>query len=157
MPCSASRSQSSWACLAVTRTACHILPAMDRTRSSSNCRRHYCPSSTADQRLSCRRNSGSFSQLQNLSASNIYMNQFLKHWRLTGSGDTFYAHVVSYAGDFVILSRGHAAEALGRRRAHRFEANGNWYLNASPVQEECATAQDKDWRPSGAEQYHVDP
>src|SRR6195256_1806537 len=49
--------------------------------------------------------------------ANIYMNRFLKHWRLTGSGDTFYAHVVSYADDFVILSRGHAAEALAWTKA----------------------------------------
>src|SRR3954462_10945037 len=42
----------------------------------------------------------------------IYMNRFLKHWRLTGRGETFRAHVIAYAGDFVILSRGHAAEAL---------------------------------------------
>ena len=27
--------------------------------------------------------------------ANIYMNRFLKHWRLTGCGDTFQAHVVS--------------------------------------------------------------
>src|SRR5258705_3792816 len=97
--------------------------------------------------------------------ANIYMNRFLKHWRLTGSGDTFYAHVVSYADDFVILSRGHAAEALAWTKAvmtklgltineaktslrntrqerfdflgysfgaHWFEANGKWYLGASP-------------------------
>jgi RNA-directed DNA polymerase len=44
--------------------------------------------------------------------ANIYMNRFLKHWRLTSCGDAFRAHVVSYADDFVILSRGHAAEAL---------------------------------------------
>src|SRR6202042_2388523 len=44
--------------------------------------------------------------------ANIYMNRFLKHWRLTGCGDTFQAHVVSYADDFVILSRGRAAQAL---------------------------------------------
>lgn len=44
--------------------------------------------------------------------ANLYMNRFLKHWRLTGRGETFCAHVVSYADDFVILSRGHAAEAL---------------------------------------------
>jgi len=42
----------------------------------------------------------------------IYMNRFLKHWRLTGRGEAFRAHVISYADDFVILSRGHAAEAL---------------------------------------------
>jgi RNA-directed DNA polymerase len=97
--------------------------------------------------------------------ANIYMNRFLKHWRLTGCGDTFHAHVVSYADDFVILSRGRAAEALAWTKAvmtklgltineaktslrnarqerfdflgysfgaHLFEANGNWYLGASP-------------------------
>ena len=37
--------------------------------------------------------------------ANIYMNRFLKHWRLTGRGEAFRAHVVSYADDFVILSR----------------------------------------------------
>jgi RNA-directed DNA polymerase len=42
----------------------------------------------------------------------IYMNRFLKHWRLSGCGETFRAHVVSYADDFVILSCGRAAEAL---------------------------------------------
>jgi RNA-directed DNA polymerase len=44
--------------------------------------------------------------------ANLYMNRFLKHWRLTGRGEAFCAQVVSYADDFVILSRGHAAEAL---------------------------------------------
>jgi RNA-directed DNA polymerase len=44
--------------------------------------------------------------------ANIYMNRFLKYWRLTGRGEAFCAHVVAYADDFVILSRGHAAEAL---------------------------------------------
>ena len=44
--------------------------------------------------------------------ANIYMNRFLKHWRLTGRGDTFHAHVLSYDDDFVILSRSRAAEAL---------------------------------------------
>src|SRR6516162_1322990 len=42
----------------------------------------------------------------------IYMNRFLKYWRLSGCGEAFHAHVVSYADDFVILSRGCAAEAL---------------------------------------------
>src|ERR1700726_1753945 len=97
--------------------------------------------------------------------ANIYMNRFLKHWRLTGRGEAFQAHVVAYADDFVILSRGRAAEALAWTKAvmtrlgltlneaktslknarqerfdflgysfgaHRFEANGNWYLGASP-------------------------
>jgi RNA-directed DNA polymerase len=44
--------------------------------------------------------------------ANIYMNRFLKHWRRSGCGEAFRAHVVSYADDFVILSRGRAAEAL---------------------------------------------
>jgi RNA-directed DNA polymerase len=44
--------------------------------------------------------------------ANIYMNRFLKYWRLTGRGETLRAHVISYADDFVILSRGRAAEAL---------------------------------------------
>jgi RNA-directed DNA polymerase len=44
--------------------------------------------------------------------ANIYMNRFLKYWRLTGRGEAFRAHVISYADDFVILSRGCAAEAL---------------------------------------------
>ena len=47
----------------------------------------------------------------------IYMNRFLKHWRRTGCGETFRAHVVSYADDFVILSRGRADEALTWTRA----------------------------------------
>src|SRR3954468_11871618 len=42
----------------------------------------------------------------------IYMNRFLKHWRQNGRGEAFHAHVISYADDFVILSRGHAIEAL---------------------------------------------
>jgi hypothetical protein len=47
----------------------------------------------------------------------IYMNRFLKHWRLTGRGEVLHAHVVSYADDFVILSRGHAEEVLTWTRA----------------------------------------
>jgi RNA-directed DNA polymerase len=44
--------------------------------------------------------------------ANIYMNRFLKYWRLTGRGEAFRAHVIAYADDFVILSRGCAAEAM---------------------------------------------
>src|SRR6202163_3584995 len=44
--------------------------------------------------------------------ANIYMNRFLKYCRLTERGEAFSAHVVSYADDFVILSRGPAAQAL---------------------------------------------
>ena len=49
--------------------------------------------------------------------ANIYMNRFLKHWRLSGRGEAFRAHVVNYADDFVILSRGRAEEALAWTKA----------------------------------------
>jgi RNA-directed DNA polymerase len=44
--------------------------------------------------------------------ANRYMNRFLRHWRTQGRGEAYRAHVVNYADDFVILSRGHAEEAL---------------------------------------------
>ena len=49
--------------------------------------------------------------------ANIYMNRFLKYWRLTGRGEAFRAYVIAYADDFVILSRGCAAEALAWTKA----------------------------------------
>jgi RNA-directed DNA polymerase len=49
--------------------------------------------------------------------SPLSTNQFLKYWRLRGRGEVFHAHVISYADDFVILSRGHAEEALTWTRA----------------------------------------
>lgn len=49
--------------------------------------------------------------------ANLYMNRFLKHWRGTGKGEMFRAHIVSYADDFVILSRGYAGEALAWTKA----------------------------------------
>src|SRR3712207_9588435 len=48
--------------------------------------------------------------------ANLYMNRFLQHWRLTRRGEAFRAHVIAYADDFVILSRGRAAEALAWTR-----------------------------------------
>ena len=59
--------------------------------------------------------------------ANIYMNRFLKHWRLTGCGEAFRAHVIAYADDFVILSRGYATEALAwtRRAMTRLELTLN--------------------------------
>ncbi|HWU36061.1 MAG TPA: group II intron reverse transcriptase/maturase, partial [Candidatus Acidoferrum sp.] len=48
--------------------------------------------------------------------ANLYMNRFLKYWRITGRGEVFQAQVVNYADDFVILSRGYAAEALNWTR-----------------------------------------
>jgi RNA-directed DNA polymerase len=49
--------------------------------------------------------------------ANLYMNRFLKHWRITGKSKAFRAQVVTYADDFVILSRGYAAEALDWTRS----------------------------------------
>src|SRR4029434_1204028 len=49
--------------------------------------------------------------------ANIYMNRFLKYWRLPGCGEAFRAHGIAYADDFVILSRGCAAEALAWTKA----------------------------------------
>lgn len=49
--------------------------------------------------------------------ANLYMNRFFKHWRITGRSKAFRAHVVTYADDFVILSRGRAAEALDWTRS----------------------------------------
>jgi len=40
--------------------------------------------------------------------ANLYMNRFLKYWRLQEKGKQWRAHIVAYADDFVILSRGHA-------------------------------------------------
>jgi RNA-directed DNA polymerase len=48
--------------------------------------------------------------------ANLYINRFLKHWRMQGKTDAFRAHVVSYADDFVILSRGRAKGALAWTR-----------------------------------------
>jgi RNA-directed DNA polymerase len=44
--------------------------------------------------------------------ANLYMNRMLKGWRQTRRGEQFRAHIVNYADDFVILSRGKATEAL---------------------------------------------
>ena len=43
--------------------------------------------------------------------ANIYMNRFLKYWRQNGLGRRLKAHVVVYADDLVILTRGCAREA----------------------------------------------
>ena len=48
--------------------------------------------------------------------ANLYMNRFLKYWRITGQGHKLSAQVISYADDFVILSRANAAEALAWTR-----------------------------------------
>jgi RNA-directed DNA polymerase len=49
--------------------------------------------------------------------ANLYMNRFLKFWRMRECGAAFRAHLVNFADDFVILSCGHAEEALAWTRA----------------------------------------
>jgi RNA-directed DNA polymerase len=49
--------------------------------------------------------------------ANLYLNRFLKYWRITGRCEVYQAAVVNYADDFVILSRGNAAEALNWTRS----------------------------------------
>ena len=44
--------------------------------------------------------------------ANRYMNRFLRYWEKTEQPRRLRARIVSYADDFVILSRGKAAEAL---------------------------------------------
>jgi hypothetical protein len=50
------------------------------------------------------------------------MNRFLKHWRLTGRGELFHAHLISRADDYMRQQRlaRHAAIdwPLRRRRLH---------------------------------------
>ena len=70
--------------------------------------------------------------------ANIYMNRFLKHWRLTGCGEAFRAHVVSYADDFVILSRGRAAEALTWTKAVMTKARAD-HQRGQDLAEGCPT------------------
>jgi RNA-directed DNA polymerase len=48
--------------------------------------------------------------------ANLYMNRFLKYWRMTKRGEELRAEVINFADDFVILSCGHAAEALNWTR-----------------------------------------
>jgi RNA-directed DNA polymerase len=44
--------------------------------------------------------------------ANIHMNMYLRLWRKQKKGEMFSARIVNYADDFVILSRGRAADAL---------------------------------------------
>lgn len=48
--------------------------------------------------------------------ANLHMNRFLKHWGLSRMGEKRKVWVVSYADDFVILSRHCAREALAWTR-----------------------------------------
>jgi RNA-directed DNA polymerase len=44
--------------------------------------------------------------------ANIYIHRYLRAWRLRGKEQQYQAHIVNYADDFVILSRGMARDAL---------------------------------------------
>lgn len=44
--------------------------------------------------------------------ANIYMSLYLRLWRRRKRGEKFEAKIINYADDFVILSRGHAEDAL---------------------------------------------
>lgn len=44
--------------------------------------------------------------------ANIYMHRYLRAWREREKGDLLCGKIVNYADDFVILTRGHAEEAL---------------------------------------------
>jgi RNA-directed DNA polymerase len=59
--------------------------------------------------------------------ANLYINRFLKYWRIAEQGEVFWAYVISYADDFVILSRGQAAGALDwtRQVMNRLKLNLN--------------------------------
>ena len=48
--------------------------------------------------------------------ANRYINRFLRYWDKTDQSRRLRARIVSYADDFVILSRGKAAEALDSTR-----------------------------------------
>jgi len=74
--------------------------------------------------------------------TNIYMNRFLKHWRQSGCGEAFRAHVVSYA-DGVMTRLGLKTSLRDARQErftflaysfgpHWFKGNGKRYLGASP-------------------------
>jgi RNA-directed DNA polymerase len=49
--------------------------------------------------------------------ANRYINRFLRYWEKTGQARRLRARIVSYADDFVILSKGRAAEALDWTRS----------------------------------------
>lgn len=44
--------------------------------------------------------------------ANIYMHRYLRYWHQCGKGERWKAHIINYADDFVILSRGKANEAM---------------------------------------------
>src|SRR5262245_17876108 len=44
--------------------------------------------------------------------ANLYMNRFLKYWRISGRTAALCDHVVPYSEVLVLVSRGHVSEAL---------------------------------------------
>lgn len=48
--------------------------------------------------------------------ANLYMHRFLRAWRQRDKGREYHARLVTYADDFVIVSRGHAPAALAWTR-----------------------------------------
>jgi RNA-directed DNA polymerase len=49
--------------------------------------------------------------------SNLYMRRFILGWKQLGHEKRLQAYIVNYADDFVICTRGHAAEALAAMQA----------------------------------------
>ena len=49
--------------------------------------------------------------------ANLYMRRFVLGWKQLGHEQRLQAHIVNYADDFVICSRGHADEALATMRS----------------------------------------
>ncbi len=51
--------------------------------------------------------------------ANLYMNRFLKFWRMRECGAAFRAHLVNFADDFVTLNCGHDLAWMCARRPIR--------------------------------------
>ena len=71
--------------------------------------------------------------------ANRYMNRFLKYWEKTDQPRRLRARIVSYADDFVILSRGKGAEALDwtRRTITRLGLALNEAKTSAPRGKSC--------------------
>ena len=69
--------------------------------------------------------------------ANVYMHRFLRYWEQEGKGSQFQAKVINYADDFVILSRGHAEEALFRGTPYVFRSSFQAFGQVCGVSEEA--------------------
>jgi len=49
--------------------------------------------------------------------ANLYMRRFILGWKRLGHEERLQAHIVNYADDFIICTRGHAEEALAAMRS----------------------------------------